>query len=99
VYHIILEEGSNLVLPAAKKGVEINRRAFYIEGDSLTINGEKCDPKTAITLDASVDAKFANAAGSSKTTEVLVLQGRPIGEPVAQRGPFVMNTQAEIRCY
>lgn len=27
----------------------------------------------------------------------MILQGRPIGEPVVQHGPFVMNTKEEIQ--
>jgi hypothetical protein len=33
---------------------------------------------------------------NSSALEVLVLGGRPIGEPVAWAGPFVMNTQREV---
>ena len=29
-------------------------------------------------------------------TRLLVLSGKPIGEPIVQRGPFVMNTADEI---
>ena len=42
-----------------------------------------------------VDAPVSIVAGSDGA-EVLVLQGRPIGEPVAQHGPFVMNDRAGI---
>lgn len=28
---------------------------------------------------------------------ILVIAGRPLGEPVARRGPFVMSTEEELR--
>ena len=49
----------------------------------------------AIDLAAERPAEIVNTG--TTPAELLMLQGRPIGEPVVQYGPFVMNTQAEIR--
>jgi quercetin 2,3-dioxygenase len=45
-------------------------------------------------LRSDVPAVIENGGTES---EMLLLQGRPIGEPVVQHGPFVMNSQLEIQ--
>ena len=46
-------------------------------------------------LDLQSDADVELQAGHEEC-RLLLLQGKPIGEPVSQYGPFVMNTQDEI---
>jgi hypothetical protein len=48
---------------------------------------------SVIALKADGLVELINGDGDG---EFLLLQGKPVGEPVVQYGPFVMNTQAEI---
>ena len=41
-----------------------------------------------------IDLEMVNGNTEAR---ILVLQGKPIGEPVIQYGPFVMNTKEEIQ--
>ena len=56
--------------------------------------GQWVEPGQVIEVRAGVELDLINGDAES---ELLMLQGRPIGEPVAQYGPFVMNTDAEIQ--
>ena len=77
--------------PASGEGTR--RSLYFFKGDSLSVAGQQVDDHAAIELRADAKVELINGEAES---ELLVLQGRPIGEPVAQYGPFVMNTQAEI---
>jgi redox-sensitive bicupin YhaK (pirin superfamily) len=59
----------------------------------MSIGGHHIDSSTGAVVRTDADVELR--AGKTPV-ECLVLQGRPIGEPVAQYGPFVMNSRAEI---
>jgi hypothetical protein len=67
---------------------------YVYEGDAVVGDDERSLPFRAAGLLASGDAVRMSAGGQG--VKLLLLAGMPIGEPVVQYGPFVMNTSREI---
>lgn len=91
VWLIEIEAGGQWTLPAAAP--DLNRAIYFYRGDQLSINEEAVDHYQVVQLksDQSVQLK-----ANDEKASILLLQARPIGEPVVQHGPFVMNTPEEI---
>ncbi len=92
IWTLRLAPGATWTLPAAA-GAGTRRHLYVFRGDGLQIGGQAIAGRHLVELQA--DQAVALVNGETEA-ECLLLQGRPIGEPVAQYGPFVMNTQAEI---
>jgi quercetin 2,3-dioxygenase len=93
IWCIRLDPGARLTLPAAG-GEETLRTLYFFRGSSLEVAGQALGSHVAIATLA--DAPLTLTAGDEEV-ELLMLQGRPIGEPVVQYGPFVMNTREQIQ--
>jgi redox-sensitive bicupin YhaK (pirin superfamily) len=94
IFTLRLPPQARFTLPAAA-GEGTLRVAYFFAGDALVAAGERVDTHLALQVDARAPLVLHNPG--SAPAELLVLQGRPIGEPVAQHGPFVMNTEQQIR--
>ncbi len=92
IWTLKMAPGAHWTLPAAT-GAGTRRSLYFFKGSSVDVAGRKVEGHAAIELRADAAVELVNGG---ETSELLVLQGRPIGEPVVQQGPFVMNTQAEI---
>jgi redox-sensitive bicupin YhaK (pirin superfamily) len=92
IWSIALEEGAIWTLPSARDSRTV-RTLHVFSGSSLKVEGRILPVPAAIRVQPDralpLEARGARA-------EILLLQGRPIAEPVAQYGPFVMNTRGEL---
>ena len=61
---------------------------------SVSVGGREIAQAGLLTFDTQGDMISLKATTDAK---LLVLTGTPLGEPIAHYGPFVMNTDAEIR--
>jgi redox-sensitive bicupin YhaK (pirin superfamily) len=95
--HATVAPGARLTLPWSP---DFNALAYVLAGRG-TVGSQERPVRTGQlavfgTGDHLTLAADTSQDGHTPDLEVLLLGGRPIGEPVAQYGPFVMNTRAEL---
>ena len=91
IWHVVMEPAARWTMPAARPGTV--RTVYAFAGNDVAIGSGRIAADTGALVDATSPVELE--AGTDGV-ELLVLQGQPIGEPVARYGPFVMNTRAEI---
>lgn len=96
IWLINMEPRSSLKLPGTNN--DKTERILYVHGgpgSGVNISGTVVTNQNGFQHTA-VRERLTITNGP-KPSIILVLQGVPLGEPVAQQGPFVMNTQKELQ--
>lgn len=73
---------------------EVNRTVFFYKGAKVMLGETEIYSGNSVDLNPDIKTTIKNG---SEVAYLLLLQGKPIDEPVAQYGPFVMNNEAELR--
>lgn len=90
IFEAAIEPAGTLSVPGTAPQT---RRTLYNFGNhAITVDGVELSAKTGARLSSPAGAEVTAPEGAN----LLIMQGRPIGEPVAQYGPFVMNDRAGI---
>ena len=97
IAHATIPSGSRVVLPWQK---DFNALVYVLAGHGTVGAGHARIAKGQLAVLGAGDVVTLAGEGgdneSTDTMEVLLLGGQPINEPVAQYGPFVMNTREEL---
>ena len=90
-FHIVLKNGKEFSCEVPEGH---NSFIYLLKGQIKVgkINHEKTNDSNLILLKQGKNLQVK----AEKDSEFLFIAGKPIGEPIARGGPFVMNTKAEI---
>ena len=92
VWIINLKSNGSFLIPKTKEGIS---RSIYIQKNThIKVNNFSIPPHSMVELFSEQDVYLKNNKHNSR---ILLLQGRPINEPIEKYGPFVMNTKSEIQ--
>ncbi len=89
---IKVDANATWILPKTEAGV--NRMLYFYKGGTIKIADTDIPVYHSVRLKSEFD--IALQAGA-EACYLLLLQGKPMNEPVVQYGPFVMNTEQEIK--
>ncbi|MEM1358648.1 MAG: pirin-like C-terminal cupin domain-containing protein, partial [Bacteroidota bacterium] len=90
-WQLELPAGATVELPVPE---QYNFCAYLLDGELELATGFSYSDHTLLNFYQ--DGEGVTFTGIAENTRVLLLGGEPIGAPIAQHGPFVMNTQTEI---
>ena len=91
IFMLTMQAGASITLPATSASSV--RFGYFYRGDELLVAGEPVAERYLLELRPDTDIHLQ--AGQTEA-RIMWLEGEPIGEPVAMRGPFVLNTEQEL---
>ncbi len=91
--HLSIHPGGSIIQPI---GVGENAMIYVFEGQVIADESTVKEGQLGILTDGE-EVSLSVPEDAKGVTQMLILAGDPINEPIARYGPFVMNTNEEIR--
>ena len=91
IWIIKIQADAEWTLPAVAMATK--RTLYFYRGTTLEADGQEIKAQHSFEINTDKETTLKNG---NTDAYLLLLQGKPINEPVVQYGPFVMNTEAEI---
>ena len=92
IWKIKMDSNASWELPKVELGV--SRTLYIYRGSGISINNKKINSGYMIELNTNENISII---ALDSETKILLLQAKPIKEPIFKYGPFVMNTRQEIQ--